>query len=556
MSEKRFESIKQYFDELDNNYEIRWKEQQTKEGRVSHSWVYSRGLLASIKNLIKGYDIENLKTHKISIMGRDNPTKDRDRVRIFVLPKRHSISGGVYLMISKPFEEENVTFRFTYSDKNKPSPQIMDLIDAMQDEYGDTEKISHDSIDEIAKTTISKFIELSIEKDFESMKVQGKTAQWAEYVIPNMSSLHKDKSSMKESITTKNKLMAIPSNFILYGPPGTGKTYKTVDISAGIIEGTKDGIDSIDDIIHLDFPEPFSSEIFHADNTRDFDKAINEGLIHFVTFHQNYSYEEFVGGLRPDQNIEDKLRFKWQPGIFIRACANALKFAAIEKSDGKGLDETGGLETWFLKQCNENYSDFKDDNKYNFASKKVVLIIDEINRANISRVFGELITLIESDKRIGAKHQLILTLPNGQKFGVPKNLIILGTMNTADKSLALLDVALRRRFEFIGLFPNENLVKEDCKNLFEVINNNILNQKGRDFQIGHSYFMEGDTKDIINGKVLPLLNEYFMGDNKKIMEVFKDNREDDNKSKRQNGIEEKDGILKYVGEVDYKDSEQ
>jgi hypothetical protein len=555
MSEIEFESIKQYFDELDDNYEKRWKEEQTKEGRVSHSWVYSRGLLASIKNLIKGYDIENLKTHKISIMGRDNPTKDRDRVRIFVLPKRHSISGGVYLMISKPFEEENVTFRFTYSDKNKPSPQIMDLIDAMQDEYGDTEKISHDSIDEIAKTTISKFIELSIEKDFESMKVQGKTAQWAEYVIPNMSSLHKDKSSMKESITTKNKLMAIPSNFILYGPPGTGKTYKTVDISAGIIGGTKDGIDSIDDIIHVDKNKNLEKN-FHNNNTKDFDEAINDALIHFVTFHQNYSYEEFVGGLRPDQNTQDKLRFKWQPGIFIRACANALKLAAIGEPDGKGLDETGGLETWFLKQCNENYSDFKDDNKYNYASKKVVLIIDEINRANISRVFGELITLIESDKRIGAKHQLILTLPNGQKFGVPKNLIILGTMNTADKSLALLDVALRRRFEFIGLFPNEDLVKKDCKNLFEVINNNILNQKGRDFQIGHSYFMEGDTKDIINGKVLPLLNEYFMGDNKKIMEVFKDNREDDNKSERQNGIEEKDGILKYVGEVDYKDSEQ
>jgi hypothetical protein len=550
MSEIRFESIKQYFDELDDNYEKRWKEEQTKEGRVSHSWVYSKGLLASIKNLIKGYDIENLKTHKISIMGRDNPTKDRDRVRIFVLPKRHSISGGVYLMISKPFEEENVTFRFTYSVKNKPSPQIMDLIDAMQDEYGDTEKISHDSIDEIAKTTISKFIELSIEKDFESMKVQGKTAQWAEYVIPNMSSLHKDKSSMKESITTKNKLMAIPSNFILYGPPGTGKTYKTVDISAGIIEGTKDGIDSIDDIIHLDFPEPFSSEIFHDDNTRDFDKAINEGLIHFVTFHQNYSYEEFVGGLRPDQNIEDKLRFKWQPGIFIRACANALKLAVTEKPNET---RRGDLETWFLKQCDENYSDFKNLEKYDFASEKVVLIIDEINRANISRVFGELITLIEDDKRIGAKHQLILSLPDGQKFGVPQNLIILGTMNTADKSLALLDVALRRRFEFKGLSPNENLVKDDCKDLFKVINNNILNKKGRDFQIGHSYFMEGDKKDIINVKVLPLLNEYFRGDTKKIKEVFKDTRNDIQEIENQDGIKEKNGVLTFVGERAYKD---
>ncbi|SVC38776.1 uncharacterized protein METZ01_LOCUS291630, partial [marine metagenome] len=341
-------------------------------------------------------------------------------------------------------------------------------------------------------------------------------------------------------------LKNIPPNFILFGPPGTGKTYKTVDIAAGIIGGIKDGIDSVEEIINVDEKNTSEEKKFHEDNTKAFNIAFNGGRIHFVTFHQNYSYEEFVGGLRPDENNEDKLRFKWKPGIFIKACSHALELAANEKPN-----ETvqGYLENWFLNKCKGKDSDFHEKNKYDFLSEKVVLIIDEINRANISRVFGELITLIEDDKRIGAKHQLILTLPNGEKFGVPRNLIIMGTMNTADKSLALLDVALRRRFEFKGLFPKENLVKDEKKKkLFKIINNNILKKKGRDFQIGHSYFMEEDLKTIINGKVLPLLNEYFRGDNKKIKEVFTDTRKDTKKIEPQNDIEETDGgVLKFVG---------
>jgi len=118
-------------------------------------------------------------------------------------------------------------------------------------------------------------------------------------------------------------------------------------------------------------------------------------------------------------------------------------------------------------------------------------------------------------------------------------------------------VALRRRFEFKGLFPKENLVKDEKKNkLFKIINNNILKKKGRDFQIGHSYFMEEDLKTIINGKVLPLLNEYFMGDNKKIKEVFTDTRNETKIIENQNGIEETDGVLKFIGEAVNKKTEQ
>ena len=313
-----------------------------------------------------------------------------------------------------------------------------------------------------------------------------------------------------------------PSNFILYGPPGTGKTYKTVDISASIIGGKNENIKDIDDIIDYDKDnedKEYEKE-FHESNTNMFNNGLNSGQIHFVTFHQNYSYEEFVGGLRPViDNDENKgnLQFQWKPGIFIKACAKALELA--RKDEDEINDEKERIK-WFLNEC-ENFK--KDDFDFSDKAPKVVLVIDEINRANISRVFGELITLIEDDKRIGGAHQLILTLPNGdKKFGVPKNLIIMGTMNTADKSLALLDVALRRRFEFKGLFPKEELIENQFREILKTLNEDIRQMKGVDYQIGHSYFMGGEKKNddflknVFNKKIIPLLNEYFMNDRKKI----------------------------------------
>ena len=496
---------------------------------------------------------------KLDIMGRDAPTMNRNKIRIFFLPTRHSISSGLYLVISNDFEEEDVRISFSYSDSSEPGEKIKNMMDSINKNHGGVHKKSDNSLDKIAKDKIRKFLELSSKYNFKSMKSQPPGSTWEDYEIPKEeSSTVSENGYVKEKITIKNGLKNIPLNFILYGPPGTGKTYKTVDIAAGIIGGIKDGIDSVEKIINVDELKNTNENKFHEDNTEAFNVAFNAGRIHFVTFHQNYSYEEFVGGLRPDENNEDKLRFKWKPGIFIKACANALALAAKEKPSETETEQEK-LENWFLEKCKGKNSYFHEKNKYDFLSERVVLIIDEINRANISRVFGELITLIESDKRIGGKHQLILTLPNGEKFGVPKNLIIMGTMNTADKSLALLDVALRRRFEFKGLFPKKDLVKDkEKKELFEIINNNILKKKGRDFQIGHSYFMDEDLNTIINGKVLPLLNEYFMGDNKKIKEVFTDTRKDTKKIDPQNDIKETDGgVLKFVGEaVNKKHTEQ
>jgi 5-methylcytosine-specific restriction protein B len=153
-----------------------------------------------------------------------------------------------------------------------------------------------------------------------------------------------------------------------------------------------------------------------------------------------------------------------------------------------------------------------------------VIVIDEINRANISRVFGELITLIEPDKRSHGDTPLEVKLPSGDHFVVPSNLYIIGTMNTADKSISLLDIALRRRFEFEPMYP---LYKIEGSEIYDAdillkLNEQIIKLKGYDFQVGHAYFM-GENNDLLqrmNKKVIPLLLEYFMNDFKEVKNIL------------------------------------
>lgn len=432
------------------------------------------------------------------------------------------------------------------------------------------------------------------------------------------------------------KLMEFNPNLILYGPPGTGKTYGAERII----------------------------EAFEAlkGNSTSFKALNDEGRAKFITFHQAYSYEEFVEGLRPETDENGNIKYEVKPGILKRIAEECriqetkknIKEKVISNTTGSSkvwkvslgrrnleehiykslkkseeiaigygpeesvldwsdeqidkADKTGMLkalrskmqigdivfifdsirtirligvvtsdyyytdkdsfgyghrrEVKWIKDCEKEpidifrlnqekqltlsslyelkissadalqYIGVKDDKS--IASRPYYLIIDEINRGNISKIFGELITLIEKDKR----ESLHCLLPySGQKFTLPKNLYIIGTMNTSDRSIALLDTALRRRFAFIEINPDVSVIESNKTTiggyvshgkLLSAINEKITEKIDRDHRIGHSYFLGDDFNskmDLFNVwyyKILPLLMEYFYNDINKVREIVGD----------------------------------
>lgn len=313
-------------------------------------------------------------------------------------------------------------------------------------------------------------------------------------------------------MTMLDQLLERKKQVILYGPPGTGKTYMAKNYIDAHSNNSSDS------------QVPFNTE--QVSNTR------------FVTFHPSFAYEDFIEGLRPEADNEGCIRYNIEDGVFKEFARQAfnvlLDTAGIEKEWKKGTDIPKLTED----ECSTALESVPDVPFY--------LIIDEINRGDISRILGELITLLEADKRLCAENRLTTTLPYSKtQFGIPPNLFIIGTMNTADKSIALVDIALRRRFGFLEMMPDskvlrDQLVSDDPKvqDIFgiaiavhEQINQSILETYDRDHQIGHSYFVKLKKETTADNackslefvwyyEVLPLLQEYFYDSPKKLYEVL------------------------------------
>jgi hypothetical protein len=380
----------------------------------------------------------------------------------------------------------------------------------------------------------------------------------------------------------KNKM---PLNQILFGPPGTGKTDATVEKALEILDLKTD-----DRAVNREiFRSLLNNKIFFVTmhpsySYEDFVQGIKpktsdkgdllfeskSGVFkniaelslpyifsyYFPGFLMSVYEEEVRKIVDPSMNQQQLLDYIGKKcGVAGGTIKNTRDYfdnvvGSISPRVGYGDSNftANNIDKEFYLNLSKTYlgtpknmllNSFKNnwvDNSSVVASQEItesnfVLILDEINRANISKVFGELITLLEEDKRIGKENELSVTLPSGEIFAVPPNLYVIGTMNTADKSIALVDIALRRRFQFIPVYPDAAVIEKFCKSedkdekkdFMVSVNTLLRKEKGVDFQIGHAYFLKNNSlSDVINENIIPLLTEYFRNDLDKVRKHMKD----------------------------------
>ncbi|EAK6255957.1 AAA family ATPase [Campylobacter coli] len=439
----------------------------------------------------------------------------------------------------------------------------------------------------------------------------------------NNKEIRNDGSEMSNKKENKN----LSLNQILYGPPGTGKTYHTIDKALEILGENLESRDRDEkkakfdeyvkngQIVFTTFHQSYGYEEFvegikpHIDseeNSKEIKYEIKDGIFKELCEKalenrdsiKNFNF--YIDKLKEKVKIDDnnpekyfelpntKYSIQYRNGKTFR-----IKFDDMSKNHKdypvsidniEKLYKTSNIDEIYNSayvRAILNYLKLQGLEDYKEKDEKVnlpyIIIIDEINRGNVSKIFGELITLIEASKRIGEKEELKVTLPySGEKFGVPKNVYIIGTMNTADRSITSLDTALRRRFEFVEMMPNSDLLNnvfickdvenpnededylgDDAKtegyaeilqNILISINKRIEFLLDREKTIGHAFFMSeavkfnknnwikpdeyeedwyvlsiSKLKSIFQNKIIPLLQEYFYNDYALISAVLNDN---------------------------------
>jgi len=523
--------IENFMDRWDSSTQLGWKD-----------------LLPNGKRTYQGFTLKISFGQGVRISGDGRPW-------IAFLKYNQTVSQGVYPIIGYRYKEEKLDVLIGTSFQNEP--EISEKTISLIEDNNMYLENSKDNIDAIINQLDS------IMKYFDTLNFNHKVSEF----------IQRDEDEKNMNI----------KNIILYGPPGVGKTHNYQNLISMIEENKsqKEIFNTISNSLHVEL------------GNDTFQKIKDEKRVEFITFHQSYSYEDFIEGFRPNENglieLEDgvfkiisdeaqenmeysnggevidfdsiitKFQLDNEIGSELKTFNQVNKFTiskytqksihirvnenifSISYSPLKELYEINkkqtinnptdvvnamsgrfkGLATYYFSILREIVN-YKNINKEKKEQKNYYIVVDEINRGNISKIFGELITLIEEDKR----DDFEVTLPYSKTaFKVPSNLYIIATMNSTDKSIATIDIALRRRFTFLKMKPSLELVQnQSARDMMKKLNDYISEKLDEDYQLGHSYFMkiqnDEDLEFVKEYKIKPLLEEYFYAYDKSADEIL------------------------------------